>query len=278
MTGMEVVRLSHDGREIQTVTARGDGGEERTFRARQFVSSAPLKDLARHLSPEPPPAAREAARRLRYRDFIVVSLVIDRAEMFPDNWIYVHSPKVQVGRIQNFKNWSPEMVPDLSTTCLGLEYFCFEEDPIWKRPDDEWIGLAAAELRAISLMRPADRVLDGSVVRMEKTYRCTSATPSKRTSGRSRSTSSGSGTCTAAAGTASTGTTIRTTRCTPPASPWRTCREPARHLGRERGARLPRARRAGRRLRFLLRVISSLGRDEPFPARFRRPISQEEVG
>jgi protoporphyrinogen oxidase len=89
--------------------------------------------------------------------------------MFPDNWIYVHDPKVKLGRIQNFKNWSPEMVPDQGKTCLGLEYFCFEGDGLWSMPDAELVRLGARELEAIGLLQGAS-VVDGTVVRAPKAY------------------------------------------------------------------------------------------------------------
>jgi len=170
LTGMDVVRLSHDGGSVQTVTAREAGGKERTIRAKHFVSSMALKDLFVCLSPKPTPVAYDAAQRLRYRDFILVALIIDRPETFRDNWIYVHSPKVKVGRIQNFKNWSPALVPDPGKTCLGLEYFCFADDELWRTLDSELVANAAREVREVGLLSAGDAVLDGCVVRMEKTY------------------------------------------------------------------------------------------------------------
>jgi protoporphyrinogen oxidase len=89
--------------------------------------------------------------------------------LFPDNWIYVHDPRVKVGRIQNYNNWSPEMVPDPETTCLGLEYFCFEGDGLWNTPDTELIELGKREMAQLGLLDPA-QVLDGTVLRIEKAY------------------------------------------------------------------------------------------------------------
>ena len=169
-TGMQVVRLNHDGRRVETLTARDAWGKEHTIRAKHFVSSMALKDLFECISPAAASRVADSAGRLRYRDFILVALIINRAESFPDNWIYVHSPKVKVGRIQNFKNWSPDLVPEPGTTCLGLEYFCFENDELWRTPDSDLISNAARELREVSLMTTRDQVLDGCVVRMEKTY------------------------------------------------------------------------------------------------------------
>ncbi len=170
ITEMEVVRLAHDGRSIETLTARDAAGAEHTFRARHFVSSAALQDLFGYLDPAAPAAPRAAAGRLRYRDFIVVALIIREKEMFPDNWIYIHSPKVEVGRIQNFKNWSPDLVPDPGSTCLGLEYFCFKDDALWRKPDGDLIRQAEQELRIVGILKPGQVAVDGSVVRMEKTY------------------------------------------------------------------------------------------------------------
>ncbi len=109
------------------------------------------------------------AEQLSYRDFLTVALVIDQQETFPDNWIYVHDKKVKLGRIQNFKNWSPDMVPSPEKTCLGLEYFCFEGDGLWSMSDAELIALGTREVGAIGLVDPA-KVIDGAVVRVPKAY------------------------------------------------------------------------------------------------------------
>jgi protoporphyrinogen oxidase len=170
MTEMDVTAVRHDGSRIQSLSARDASGKEHTFKAKHYVSSAALKDLLAYLDPGPPARLLEAAKSLRYRDFIVVHLIIDRADMFPDNWIYIHSPKVRVGRIQNSKNWSADLVPDQSTTSLGLEYFCFEGDDLWRKTDAELVENAASELRAIGLMRASDKVVDGCVVKLVKTY------------------------------------------------------------------------------------------------------------
>ncbi len=112
---------------------------------------------------------RAAAARLNYRDFLTVALIIDTPTLFPDNWIYVHDSRVKLGRIQNFKNWSPDMVPDQSQTCLGLEYFCFEGDGLWTMTDAELLALGAREIETIGLLGGGN-VVDGTVVRMPKAY------------------------------------------------------------------------------------------------------------
>ena len=134
-----------------------------------FISSMPIQELIQKFAPPVPAAVLRAALQLHYRDFITVALVVNKATIFPDNWIYVHDPGVKLGRIQNFKNWSPHMVPDATKTCLGLEYFCFEGDGLWMMPDEELIALGKRELAKIGLVQ-ADDVIDGAVVRMPKAY------------------------------------------------------------------------------------------------------------
>ena len=121
------------------------------------------------MSPAAPQAVRDAAESLQYRDFLTVVLIIDQPETFPDNWIYIHEPDVRLGRIQNFKNWSPDLVPDPAMSSLGLEYFCFEGDDLWTMPDPDLLALGSREIDAIGLVR-AEKVVDGCVVRMPKAY------------------------------------------------------------------------------------------------------------
>jgi hypothetical protein len=110
-----------------------------------------------------------AAKKLHYRDFLTVCLIVRKPELFQDNWIYVHDPRVKVGRIQNFKNWSPEMVPDPEKTSLGLEYFCTEGDSLWNMSDSELIELGKREIDRIEVARYVD-VEDGCVFRVPKAY------------------------------------------------------------------------------------------------------------
>jgi hypothetical protein len=112
---------------------------------------------------------QDAAAKLKFRDFLTVCLIVDKPELFPDNWIYVHYPEVKVGRIQNFKNWSPEMVPDPSKTSLGLEYFCNQGDELWNMADEDLIELGSREIETINLGKYED-VIDGAVFRVENTY------------------------------------------------------------------------------------------------------------
>jgi protoporphyrinogen oxidase len=147
---------------------QGSHGEER-LRATHVVSSIPLAQLPAILTPRLSAEAAAAATSLRYRDFLTVALVMREGNRFDDNWIYVHDPDVRVGRIQNYKSWSPDMVPDPATACYGLEYFCNDGDDLWAKPDADLVALAACELAQLGLASAAD-VLDGTVVRQPKAY------------------------------------------------------------------------------------------------------------
>jgi protoporphyrinogen oxidase len=166
--GHTLKRLSYDDTtsrwSIEAVSADGTSAH---FSARTVVSSAPIRELCRALDPHPD--CLPQAESLRYRDFLTVALMVRNPDVFPDNWIYIHEPSVRVGRIQNFRSWSPEMTPDPEVTCLGLEYFCFEGDGLWSKPDADMIAMATEELATIGIARP-DEITDGCVVRQRKAY------------------------------------------------------------------------------------------------------------
>jgi protoporphyrinogen oxidase len=152
-----------------TALQTGDGKTSEIIDGTDFISSMPMQELVKKMKPEAPAEVREAADKLGYRDFLTVSLIVNQSNLFQDNWIYIHDSAVKVGRIQNFKNWSPQMVPDPNKTCLGLEYFCFEGDGLWTMKDEDLIALATKELGVLGLIDPKD-VEDGAVVRMPKAY------------------------------------------------------------------------------------------------------------
>ncbi len=152
-----------------TVQYRDRAGRDQTIEAEHVISSAPMRELVRGLSPPVSERTLRAAQSLKYRDFLTVMLILKDRKMFDDNWIYIHDPSVKVGRIQNFRSWSPEMVPDPDKACYGLEYFCFEHDGLWDSTDEELIRLAQRELLQIGLAKEGD-VLDGCVVRQKKAY------------------------------------------------------------------------------------------------------------
>jgi protoporphyrinogen oxidase len=165
--GRELAALAYDEKtQLWDVAVATPSGDAEHYTARHVVSSAPVRELVGKLAPRP--MSLMHARALRYRDFLTVALMVDKPDLFPDNWIYIHDPSVKVGRVQNFRSWSPEMVPT-GMTCLGLEYFCFEGDGLWTAPDGELIALAKREIAKIGLVGEAD-VVDGCVVRQPKAY------------------------------------------------------------------------------------------------------------
>jgi len=164
-----VLAVRHNGAgHIQSVLVRRPDGAEEEAEVESVLSSIPLSELVLSLDPPPPPEVIAAAKRLRYRELCLVALVIDHEEPFPDNWIYLHDPETRAGRVQNFGAWSEDMVV-AGTTCLGVEYFCFEGDDIWELPDDQAVRLATDELAKIGLVDPAT-VVDGVKVRVPRAY------------------------------------------------------------------------------------------------------------
>jgi protoporphyrinogen oxidase len=157
------IRMDETGKVIEVVA----GGE--TLTPSHVISSLPLRTTVAISEPEPPVDVRDAARGLRYRDFLTVALVISGKEMFPDNWIYIHEPGVMVGRIQNFRSWSPWMVPNDTDASIGMEYFCFEGDELWSMPDEELVEFAKREIEELGLARAVD-VKFGFAVRVHKAY------------------------------------------------------------------------------------------------------------
>jgi protoporphyrinogen oxidase len=164
-----VVRVEHDGSAVTALVARDSQGRLTRYHGRHFLSTLPIRELIRAMSPAAPAEVQKAAESLGYRDFLSVVLIVDQPETFPDTWIYVHEPGVRVGRVQNFKNWSPDLVPDQSKSSLGLEYFCFEGDDLWTMSDADLVELGRREIDAIGLVA-GDKVVDGCVVRMPKAY------------------------------------------------------------------------------------------------------------
>jgi protoporphyrinogen oxidase len=156
------------GRGAVAVSAATHGGVTR-FDCDHVISSMPITALVRSMSPAAPSAVLAAADGLRYRDFLTVALVVPESLGFPDNWIYVHSPAVRLGRIQNFGSWSPYLVKD-GRTCLGLEYFVDEGDDLWTMADDDLVRLGTSELAALGLLADPAQVQQGYVVRMPKAY------------------------------------------------------------------------------------------------------------
>jgi protoporphyrinogen oxidase len=167
--GEEVVGVRHAGGRVLSVVVRDGRGGTLDVLGSEFISTMPIRELIAKLQPAAPSMVRAAAEALGYRDFITVNVVVDRADVFPDQWIYVHDPGVKVGRIANFKNFSPAMVADGGLSGLGMEYFCFEHDRMWSWSDAELLDLGRRELVALGICRP-EEVKAGTVYRQPKAY------------------------------------------------------------------------------------------------------------
>ncbi len=179
LTGWSVDRVLVGGKRVDAVEAVHESGERRRFEADHFFSTMPVRELIRALDCEVPPAVRAISEGLQYRDFITVGLLVDRllpqdggpdgGGLLQDNWIYIQEPDVLVGRMQIFNNWSPYMVSDPGKVWIGLEYFCYETDELWRKSDEEMIALAVEEMGKIGMISAPD-VRDGTVIRVPKTY------------------------------------------------------------------------------------------------------------
>ncbi len=165
--GHRVSAISHSGGVVEAITVEAEGRESE-YPVDAVLSSIPLSDLVFALRPAAPPEVEEAALKLRYRNLCLVALMTDEPEPFPDNWIYLHDPDTRAGRVQNFGAWSPDMVRP-GTTCLGVEYFCFDDDAVWTMSDSEAVALATDELARIGLVDP-EHVFDGVKVNVPKAY------------------------------------------------------------------------------------------------------------
>src|SRR5258708_10189651 len=165
------VRLNAPVERVEVIAgkiARVEAGGE-VYEPEAVISSLPLREIVRMTTPHVPTDVLDAALGLRYRDFLTVAVVVDGEDLFPDNWLYIHDPSVRVGRIQNYRSWSPWMVPDPDKACIGLEYFCFAGDDLWLLADEALVDLAASELEQLGLA-PRSKVERGFAIRVPKAY------------------------------------------------------------------------------------------------------------
>ena len=174
--GLRITGLHVDGDKVVSVDAMNAAGESVSYTGDYFISTMPVRDLIRGLSPQPPAEVIEVSEGLMYRDFITVGLLAKKLSLteqdgtlLKDNWIYVQEPDVMVGRLQIFNNWSPWLVGSADKVWIGLEYFCNDTDPLWKLPDDEMASFAIAEVARIGILKAED-VEDSHVVHAPKTY------------------------------------------------------------------------------------------------------------
>ncbi len=166
--GVEITSLKHNKGKIIGLLGLDEKGNPVKFTADSFLSTIPLPNTVRFLDP----SVREANginKKLKFRDFLSVNLVINKKNIFPDCWIYVHDPTVTVGRVQNFKNWSQDMASSNKVTPIGCEYFCNQGDELWTKSDDELISLASDEMERVGLIKKDD-ILEGNVYRMRDAY------------------------------------------------------------------------------------------------------------
>lgn len=166
-TRLETVRHDHD-RILEVDVSSAQNGQQ-TLKCDYLFSSIPLTHFIKRIDPQVPPGILEASERLKFRSFITVFLIFDQEYMFDDNWIYVHSPDVHVARIQNYKNWSPSMVPDARKTSIGMEYFVTQGDELWTMSDETIVDLALKELKKIGFWR-GNTFIRGHVFRVANAY------------------------------------------------------------------------------------------------------------
>lgn len=169
LLGKKAVRVNRNGEKVISIAVRDKNGSEEEIAVDYLFSSMPLTQLIRSLNPPAPEAIRSAVSNLKFRSFLVVNVILDCKALFPDQWIYVHSPDVKIGRIQNYKNWSPFMTVNPSRTSLGLEYFCTEGDELWEMNDVDLIDLALEELDNIGIVS-RKHLINGFVVRRRNVY------------------------------------------------------------------------------------------------------------
>ncbi len=165
----KVVKVNHTDYNVESIEYVDKDGNITVEQGTNFISSIPLTELITILNPKPPEEVLKAAEQLKYRSLLTVDIIVNKKEVFPDNWIYIHSPEVKLGRIQNFKNWSNKMVPNQDKTSLGLEYFCNENDELWNMTDEELFKLASEEVEKINICK-ASEIEDYVIVRVPKAY------------------------------------------------------------------------------------------------------------
>jgi protoporphyrinogen oxidase len=179
LTGWRAEQMEHDqnGRIVALCATHIETGETRRFSGEYFFSTMPVKELIGGLEPAAPAKIQEISDGLVYRDFITVGLLCRKLKIsagksgdaIRDNWIYIQEPDVLVGRLQIFNNWSPYLVADPDKTWVGLEYFCYETDSLWKKSEADLIKLGKEELVKLGIVDSLD-VIDATVIRMPKAY------------------------------------------------------------------------------------------------------------
>ena len=163
-----VKRIEREGNRVTAIQVDGPEGSRRV-EADHFVNTMAVREMIEAFDPPAPPHVLEAASKLKYRDFLIVALALKDPDPFDDNWVYIHSGDVKVGRIQNFRSWSRDMVPDDDHSSIGMEYFCNEDEELWAMSDEALIEMAGQELETLGLGSAA-KVAKGHVIRQPKAY------------------------------------------------------------------------------------------------------------
>ncbi len=173
---VDQINFAEGTQRVVSISAVRDDGERETFAGDYFFSTMPMRELVQAMRTPIPANVKEVSDGLQYRDFITVGLLADRLKvkepdggLLKDTWIYIQEPDVLLGRLQIFNNWSPYLVSDPAKVWIGLEYFCYDTDPLWKMPDEELKQFAIAEVAKIGILEE-DSVSDAHVVRVPKTY------------------------------------------------------------------------------------------------------------
>jgi protoporphyrinogen oxidase len=161
-TGVEKVVTS--GGKVTSLQL--ENGEIREYD--HIVSSMPISLLVERL-PEVPESVVESARQLKFRNTILVYLRVDHTDLFPDQWLYIHEPSIQVGRVTNFRNWVPSIYGDSTSTIICLEYWCYFDDPFWNQEEDQLVEAASREIVHTGLARQ-ELIREGYVVRLPRCY------------------------------------------------------------------------------------------------------------
>ena len=169
LLGASIVSVNQANDRITSVDVRSGDGEQMRIHADHFFSSIPITHFVRMLEPPESERTVKAAEALYYREHITVDLLVAGKNPFPDQWIYVHSPEVQMARVANYNNFSKAMTRAADRTALSVEYFAFQHEELWERPDGELIELAGEELARLNLLSPGQ--IEGAwVVRESESY------------------------------------------------------------------------------------------------------------
>ncbi len=172
----EVVTIEHHNNYIdalitQHTSSKPQSGAKKLHRieADYFLSTMPLRTLILSMDPPAPQSVIQAANSLKYRGLITINLIVKKANVCPDHWLYVHEKKVRMGRVGNMNNFSMKMSNNPEHTALSLEYFSFTDEPFWQTEDSELVKLGAQELETIGLAK-AEEVIDGFIMRTSEAY------------------------------------------------------------------------------------------------------------